>query len=29
VLARARELGLDVACHAVTLFGTRVELREL
>jgi len=29
VLARARELGLSVACHAVTLFGTRVELREL
>ncbi len=29
VLAGARELGLDVACHAVTLFGTRVELREL
>ncbi len=29
VLARARERGLDVACHAVTLFGTRVELREL
>jgi len=29
VLARARELGLDVACHAVTLFGTRVELRAL
>lgn len=29
VLARARELGLDVACHAVTLFGTRVEMRAL
>jgi hypothetical protein len=29
VLARARELGLAVACHAVMLFGTRVELREL
>jgi hypothetical protein len=29
VLHRARGLGLDVACHAVTLFGTRVELREL
>jgi hypothetical protein len=29
VLARARELGLGVACHAVTLFGTRIELREL
>ncbi len=29
VLQRARGLGLDVACHAVTLFGTRVELREL
>lgn len=29
VLTRARELGLDVACHAVMLFGTRVELREL
>jgi hypothetical protein len=29
VLARARELGLSVACHAVTLFGTRVELRDL
>jgi hypothetical protein len=29
VLARARELGLDVACQAVTLFGTRVELRAL
>jgi hypothetical protein len=29
VLARARELGLNVACHAVMLFGTRVELREL
>jgi hypothetical protein len=28
-LQRARELGLDVACHAVTLFGARVELREL
>ena len=29
VLARAREIGLPVACHAVTLFGTRVELRDL
>jgi hypothetical protein len=29
VLARAREAGLPVACHAVTLFGTRVELRDL
>jgi hypothetical protein len=29
VLARARELGLSVACHAVTLFGTRVDLRNL
>jgi Glyoxalase-like domain len=29
VLARAREMGLAVACHAVMLFGTRVELREL
>ena len=29
VLARARELGLGVACHSVTLFGTRIELREL
>ena len=29
VLARAREMGLPVACHALTLFGTRVELREL
>jgi len=29
VLARARELGLVVACNAVTLLGTRVELREL
>lgn len=29
VLARARGLGLQVACHAVTLFGARVELREL
>ena len=29
VLVRARELGLVVACNAVTLFGTRVELREL
>jgi hypothetical protein len=29
VLARARDLGLAVACHAVMLFGTRVELREL
>jgi hypothetical protein len=29
VLARAREFGLAVACHAVTLFGTRLELREL
>ena len=29
VLARARESGLAVACHAVMLFGTRVELREL
>jgi hypothetical protein len=29
VLARARGLGLQVACHAVTLLGTRVELREL
>jgi hypothetical protein len=29
VLARARELGLDVTCHAVTLFGTRVEMRAL
>jgi hypothetical protein len=29
VLARARELGLAVAFHAVTLFGTRVELRDL
>ncbi|MFO1274232.1 MAG: VOC family protein [Rubrivivax sp.] len=28
-LGRARELGLDVACHAVTLCGTRVELRAL
>jgi hypothetical protein len=28
VLARARQHGLDVACHAVTLFGTRVELLE-
>lgn len=29
VLARAREAGVPVACHALTLFGTRVELREL
>jgi hypothetical protein len=29
VLARARERGLDVACHAFTLFGTRVELQQL
>ncbi|HMO49374.1 MAG TPA: VOC family protein [Rubrivivax sp.] len=29
VLARARELGLAVARHALTLFGTRVELCEL
>jgi hypothetical protein len=29
VLARARDLDLAVACHAVTLFGTRVELRQL
>ena len=29
VLARAREHGLDVACHAVTLYGMRVELLEL
>jgi hypothetical protein len=29
VLARARELGLAVTCDAATLFGTRVELREL
>jgi hypothetical protein len=29
VLARARAMGLTVACHAVMLFGTRVELREL
>lgn len=29
VLARARESGLAVACHAVMLLGTRVELREL
>ena len=29
VLGRARELGLAVAGHAVTLFGTRVQLREL
>jgi hypothetical protein len=29
VLERARGLGLAVACHAVMLFGTRVELREL
>ena len=28
-LSRARELGLDVACHALTLFGARVELSEL
>ncbi len=29
VLARAREMGLPVACRALTLFGTRIELREL
>ena len=29
VLERARDAGLAVACHAVTLFGTRVELRQL
>ncbi len=29
VLARARERGLAVACHAVTLLGTRLELRDL
>jgi hypothetical protein len=29
VLGRAREMGLDVACRSVTIFGTRVELREL
>jgi len=29
VLARARELGVAVACNSVLLFGTRVELREL
>ena len=29
VLARARDMGLAVACHAVMLFGTRIELREL
>jgi len=29
VVQRARALGLEVAHHAVTLFGTRVELREL
>jgi hypothetical protein len=29
VLARAQDLGLAVACHAVTLFGTRIELRQL
>ena len=28
VLARARQAGVPVACHALTLFGTRVELRE-
>jgi hypothetical protein len=28
-LGRARELGLDVTCHAVTLCGARVELRAL
>jgi hypothetical protein len=29
VLARARDVGLAVACHAVTLCGARVELRQL
>ena len=29
VLGRARDMGLAVACQAVTLFGTRVELRQL
>ena len=29
VLARARDMGLDVAGQALTLFGTRIELRDL